>query len=149
MGLPQDAMQTNFPRWRDLKRLSSPTTIDYSDGQTFLDILKCALPWIVQLLPPNSCLVRAIRIMAKVRIMLGLEVVIETRLELLRIFIAEYERICKDVSETHGKLLNFLKQHVLSHAIDCFKDKGASRNQNTRIGEGSKGKDAEHQPAMR
>jgi hypothetical protein len=30
----------NFPRWRDLKHISSPTTIDYSDGQTFLDILK-------------------------------------------------------------------------------------------------------------
>jgi hypothetical protein len=29
-----------FPRWRNLKHLSSPTTIDYSEGQTFLDILK-------------------------------------------------------------------------------------------------------------
>jgi hypothetical protein len=29
----------NFPRWRDLKHLF-PTTIDYSDGQSFLDILK-------------------------------------------------------------------------------------------------------------
>ncbi|KAJ7913245.1 hypothetical protein B0H13DRAFT_1874064 [Mycena leptocephala] len=126
----------NFLRWRDLKHLLSPTTIDYSDGQTFLDILKCALPCIVQLLPPNSCLVRAIRIMVKVRIMLCLEVLIEARLALLRIFIAEYERICKDISETHGKSLNFLKQHVLSHVIGCFKDKGTSRNQNTRIGEG-------------
>ncbi|KAJ7480474.1 hypothetical protein B0H11DRAFT_1724784 [Mycena galericulata] len=149
----------NFPRWRDLKHLSSPTTIDYSDGQTFLDILKCALPCIVQLLPPNSCLVRVIRTMVKVRIMLGLEVVVETRLELLRKFIAEYERICKDVSETHSKSFNFLKQHFLSHAIDCFKDKGTSRNQNTRVGEGfqqevaaqyekTNGKDAEHQMSI-
>jgi hypothetical protein len=29
-----------FPRWRGLKNISSPTTIDYSEGQTFLDILK-------------------------------------------------------------------------------------------------------------
>ncbi|KAJ7775941.1 hypothetical protein DFH07DRAFT_766883 [Mycena maculata] len=142
-----NANMADFPRWRDLKHLSSPTTIDYSDGQTFLDILK------------NSCLVRVIRTMVKVRIMLGLEVVVETRLELLRKFIADYERICKDVSETHSKSFNFLKQHFLSHAIGCFKDKGTSRNQNTRVGEGfqqeiaaqyvkTNGKDAEHQMSI-
>ncbi|KAJ7112812.1 hypothetical protein C8R43DRAFT_1078728 [Mycena crocata] len=149
----------DFPRWRDLKHISSPTTIDYSEGQTFLDILKCALPCIVQLLPANSCLARLIRIMVKVRMMLGLEVVVETRLELLRKYIKDYERICKDVSETHDKSLNFLKQHFLSHAIGCFKDKGTSRNQNTRVGEGfqqeiaaqykkTNGKDAEHQMSI-
>ncbi|KAJ7315257.1 hypothetical protein DFH08DRAFT_715944, partial [Mycena albidolilacea] len=96
-----NANMANFPRWRGLKHFSSPTTIDYSDGQTFLDILI-------------------------------------------------------DVSVTHGKSFNFLKQHFLSHAITCFKDKGTSRNQNTRVGEGfqqeiaaqykkTNGKDAEHQ----
>ncbi|KAJ7694108.1 hypothetical protein B0H17DRAFT_1199365 [Mycena rosella] len=122
-----------FPRWRGLKHLSSPTTIDYSEGQTFLDILKCALPCIVQILPPNSCLVRVIRIMVKVRMLLGLEVTLVTRLALLRKFVAEYEKICKDVSETHEKSFNFLKQHFLSHAIGCFEGKGTSRNQNTRV----------------
>ncbi|KAJ7777661.1 hypothetical protein DFH07DRAFT_1056449 [Mycena maculata] len=99
-----------------------------------------SVPCIVQLLPQNSCLVRVIRTMVKVRIMLGLEVVVEIRLELLRKFIADYERICKDVSETHSKSFNFLKQHFLSHAISCFKDKGTSRNQNTR--------DVEHQMSI-
>ncbi|KAJ6528399.1 hypothetical protein B0H10DRAFT_2205555 [Mycena sp. CBHHK59/15] len=149
----------NFPRWRDLKHISSPTTIDYSDGQTFLDILKCALPCIVQLLPANSCLVQLIRIMNKTRVLLGLEVATDTRLDRLRKFIADYEKICKDVSETHNKSLIFLKQHFLSHAIACFKDKGTSRNQNTRVGEGfqqeiaaqyrkTNGKDAEHQALL-
>ncbi|KAF7344148.1 hypothetical protein MVEN_01705000 [Mycena venus] len=149
----------NFLRWRDLKHISSPTTIDYSDGQTFLDILKCALPCIVQLLPANSWLVRLIRIMNKVRILLGVEVATDTRMDLLHKFIAEYEKICKGVSETHQKSLNFLKQHFLSHAIGCFKDKGTSRNQNTRVGEGfqqeiaaqykkTNGKDAEHQMSI-
>ncbi|KAJ7215380.1 hypothetical protein GGX14DRAFT_608176 [Mycena pura] len=148
-----------FPRWRDLKHFSSPTTIDYSDGQTFLDILKSSLPCIVQLLPANSCLVRLIRVMTKVRALLGLEVTLDSRLAHLHKFIAEYERICNDVSETHNKSLNFLKQHFLSHAINCFKDKGTSRNQNTRVGEGfqqeiaaqykkTNGKDAEHQMSI-
>ncbi|KAJ7142272.1 hypothetical protein C8R44DRAFT_865629 [Mycena epipterygia] len=154
-----NANMANFPRWRDLKHLSSPTTIDYSEGQTFLDILKCTLPCIVQLLPQNSCLVRAIRIMVKICIMLGLEVLVETHMDLLRKYISEYEKICKDISQTHDKSFNFLKQHFLSHAIDCFKDKGTSWNQNTRVGEGfqqeisvqyekTNGKDAEHQMSV-
>ncbi|KAJ7270543.1 hypothetical protein C8J57DRAFT_1065718 [Mycena rebaudengoi] len=154
-----NANMANFPRWRDLKHLPSPTTIDYSDGQTFLDTLKCALPCIVQILPAKSCLAKVIRAMVKVRLLLGLEVVTETRLELLGKFISDYEKICKDVSETHDKNFKFLKQHFLSHAIKCFKAKGTSRNQNTRVGEGfqqevsaqylkTNGKDAEHQMSI-
>ncbi|KAJ6551093.1 hypothetical protein B0H10DRAFT_1849878, partial [Mycena sp. CBHHK59/15] len=163
-----NANMANFPRWRDLKHISSPTTIDYSDGQTFLDILKacfhlisskCALSCIVQLLPVNSWLVRLIHIMNKVRALLGVEVATDMRLELLHKFITEYEKICKGVSQTYNKLLDFLKQHFLSHAIGCFKDKGTSRNQNTRVGEGfqqeiaaqyqkTNGKDAEHQMSI-
>ncbi|KAJ7870473.1 hypothetical protein B0H14DRAFT_2345697 [Mycena olivaceomarginata] len=145
-----------FPRWRNLKHLSSPTTIDYSEGQTFLDILKCALPCLVQILPANSCLVRLVRVMIKVRALLALNVTLDSRSEHLRKFIADYEKICADVSKKHDKSLNFLKQHFLSHAVRCFKDKGTSRNQNTRVGEGfqqeiaaqylkTNGKDAEHQ----
>ncbi|KAJ6632248.1 hypothetical protein B0H10DRAFT_2206633 [Mycena sp. CBHHK59/15] len=144
-----NANMANFPRWRDLKHISSPTTIDYSDGQTFLDILKAF----------NSWLVRLIRIMNKVRALLGVEVATDTRLELLHKFIAEYEKICKGVSQTYNKLLDFLKQHFLSHVIGCFKDKGTSQNQNTHVGEGfqqeiaaqyqkTNGKDAEHQMSI-
>ncbi|KAJ7864479.1 hypothetical protein B0H14DRAFT_2574409 [Mycena olivaceomarginata] len=137
-----------FPRWRNLKHLSSPTTIDYSEGQTFLDILK--------ILPANSCLVRLVRIMIKIRTLLALSVMLDSRSKHLQKFIADYEKICADVSRKHDKSLNFLKQHFLSHAIRCFEDKGTSRNQNTRVGEGfqqeiaaqylkTNGKDAEHQ----
>ncbi|KAJ7343738.1 hypothetical protein DFH08DRAFT_214470 [Mycena albidolilacea] len=145
-----------YPRWRNLKHLRSPTKIDYSEGQTFLDILKCALPCLVQLLPANSCLVRLVRVMQKIRTMLGLEVTTGTRLHHLQKMIREYEKTCNDISERHGKSLNFLKQHFLSHAIQNFKSKGTSRNMNTRVGEGfqqevsemyekTNGKNAEHQ----
>lgn len=30
----------HFPRWRGLKHFNEVTTIEYTDGQTFLDILK-------------------------------------------------------------------------------------------------------------
>ncbi|KAJ7603425.1 hypothetical protein B0H17DRAFT_1189832 [Mycena rosella] len=154
-----NANMDKFPRWRDLKHISSPTTIDYSDGQTFLDILKCALPCLVQILPGNSCLIKLVRAMQKVRIMLGLEVTTASRLELLRTWITEYEKVCEDVSQKHDKSLNFLKQHFLSHAIENFRGKGTSRNMNTRVGEGfqqevtaqykkTNGKNAEHQMSI-
>ncbi|KAJ6493778.1 hypothetical protein DFH09DRAFT_1451143 [Mycena vulgaris] len=119
-GLASDFNQnmSRFPRWRDLKHISSPTTIDFSEGQTFLDILK------------------VFRVMQKIRIMLGLEVMTQTRLKRLRGLIAEYELICEEVSREHKKSFHFLKQHYLSHAIDTFESLGTSRNMNTRVGEG-------------
>ncbi|KAK6966760.1 hypothetical protein R3P38DRAFT_2815821 [Favolaschia claudopus] len=33
-----------FPRWRNLKHIFGATNISYSEGQTFVDILKCVLP---------------------------------------------------------------------------------------------------------
>ncbi|KAJ7493651.1 hypothetical protein FB451DRAFT_1164530 [Mycena latifolia] len=157
-GLASDFNQhmSQFPRWRNLKHIQSPTTIEYSEGQTFLDILKCALPCLVQLLPPNSCLVRVVRVMQKICVLLGLEVHTNTRLERLHEAIGEYEKICEEISRKHGKVFDFLKQHFLGHAIDAFKSKGTSRNMNTRVGEGfqqevatlykkTNGKNAEHQ----
>ncbi|KAJ6545710.1 hypothetical protein B0H19DRAFT_1168383 [Mycena capillaripes] len=110
----------NFPRWRDLKHISSPTTIDYPHGQTFLNILKCALPCIMQL-PANSYLVRLIRIMNKSRVLLVLEVETDMRMDRLRKFIAEYEKICKSgclgdpqqVAELAQAALPFTCNHLL------------------------------------
>ncbi|KAJ7267758.1 hypothetical protein C8J57DRAFT_1181509 [Mycena rebaudengoi] len=125
-----------FPRWRGLKHIPSPTTIDYSEGQTFVDILKCALPCLVQLLPCDSCLVRIVRAMQKVRILLGLSVTTRTRQDHLNDLVREYEDACNEVHEALGKDFNFLKQHSLTHAIEDFVSKGTSRNMNTRVGEG-------------
>ncbi|KAJ7647440.1 hypothetical protein FB45DRAFT_1019687 [Roridomyces roridus] len=146
----------NLPRWRDLAHLSAPTTIDYSEGETFLTILKCALPCLVQLMPNKSCLVRVVRIMQKINIMLGLEVATKTRLDLLDSMIAEYESICLEINDEFGKDFRFLKQHMLSHASADIRAKGATRNTTTRVGEGfqqevsamykkTNGKRAEHQ----
>ncbi|KAJ7153830.1 hypothetical protein C8R46DRAFT_912239 [Mycena filopes] len=125
-----------FPRWRDLKHFPSPTTIDYAEGQAFVDILKCALPCLVQLLPSNSELVRIVRTMQKLRTMLGLEVTTGTRLDHVKDLVREYKLGSDEVSDNHGKDFNFLKQHSLSHSIDDFMSKGTSRNMNTRVGEG-------------
>ncbi|KAJ7263308.1 hypothetical protein C8J57DRAFT_1070690 [Mycena rebaudengoi] len=148
-----------FPRWRGLKHTPSPTTIDYSDGQTFVDILKSSLRCLVQLLPRNSPFVRIVRVMQKLRIMLGLPVTTKTRLNHLNDLVLEYERASGDLSDASGKDFNFLKQHFLKHARHAFMSKGTSRNMNTRVGEGfqqevakmyekTNGKNAEHQISL-
>ncbi|KAJ7829496.1 hypothetical protein B0H14DRAFT_2366583, partial [Mycena olivaceomarginata] len=107
---------SQFPRWPGLAHLDSPTTIDFSDGETFWTILKCALPCLVQLLPANSCLVRTVRVMQKTRMM-----------------VIKLDQV---VSRELGKDFNFLKQHSLSHAVNDIRTKGTSRNMNTCVGEG-------------
>ncbi|KAJ7181102.1 hypothetical protein C8R46DRAFT_885957 [Mycena filopes] len=133
-----------FPRWRDLKHFPSPTTMDYAEGQAFVDVLKCALPCLVQLLPRDSCLllprdsclVRIARVMQKSRIMLGLWVTTRTRLDHMNDLVREYNLASNEVHGALGKDFNFLKQHSLTHAIEDFMSKGTSRNMNTRVGEG-------------
>ncbi|KAJ6601689.1 hypothetical protein DFH09DRAFT_1480656, partial [Mycena vulgaris] len=147
---------SQFPRWRGLKHTPSPTTIDYSDGQTFIDILKSSLPCLVQLLPRNSPFVRIVRAMDKLRIMLGLPVTTRTRLDHLDQLVREYEGASGGLYREFDKDFNFLKQHFLTHARRAFISKGTSRNMNTRVGEGfqqevskmydkTNGKNAEHQ----
>ncbi|KAJ7689710.1 hypothetical protein B0H17DRAFT_1202163 [Mycena rosella] len=127
---------SQFPRWRGLKHTPSPTTIDYSDGQTFIDILKSSLPCLVQLLPRNSPFVRIVRVMDKLRIMLGLPVTTRTRLDHLDQLVREYEGASGGLYREFDKDFNFLKQHFLTHARRAFISKGTSRNMNTRVGEG-------------
>ncbi|KAJ7083821.1 hypothetical protein C8R43DRAFT_1115465 [Mycena crocata] len=127
---------SEFPRWRGLKHTLSPTTIDYSEGQTFVDILKSSLPCLVQLLTRNSLFVRIVRVMDKLRIMLGLPVTTKTRLDHTDKLILEYERTCSKLYQDFDKDFNFLKQHYLKHARRSFMSQGTSRNMNTRIGEG-------------
>ncbi|KIJ22537.1 hypothetical protein M422DRAFT_132301, partial [Sphaerobolus stellatus SS14] len=45
-----------IPRWRGLKHFYSVAEMDFADGNSFRDILKCIIPCIVQLLPSNASL---------------------------------------------------------------------------------------------
>ncbi|KAJ6578565.1 hypothetical protein B0H19DRAFT_931247 [Mycena capillaripes] len=143
----------DFPRWRGLKHISAATLIDYSEGQTFLDILKCILPCLVHLLPAKSALVNALRALQQFRMLVGVHCSSESRLALLNTFVREYEIACRGV---HNKDFDFLKQHYTSHAADDIRQKGTTNHMSTRTGEGfqqdvtrhyglTNGKDAERQ----
>ncbi|KAJ7455773.1 hypothetical protein FB451DRAFT_1515464 [Mycena latifolia] len=147
-----------FPRWPNLKHHNQVTTVHYTDGQSFYDILKCVLPCIVQLFPPNEPLVHCIRAYERYRIMVGMHCMPERRLQRLDVFIQDYEYWCSKVAAVYGKSFDFFKQHAVNHVVADIRDKGTTNHGSTRPGEGfqqeaheayirTNGKNAAHQMA--
>ncbi|KAJ7797350.1 hypothetical protein B0H14DRAFT_3093169 [Mycena olivaceomarginata] len=145
-----------FPRWPDLKHFNQVTTVHFTDGQSFYDILKCVLPCIVQLFPAKNSLVHWIRAYERYRIMVGMNCMPESRLQRLDTFIEEYEHWCSRVAEAYGKDFDFFKQHASSHVVRDIPANGTTNHGSTRPGEGfqqeaqeayshTNGKDAAHQ----
>ncbi|CAK5266720.1 unnamed protein product [Mycena citricolor] len=133
-----------FPRWRGLKHINDLTTKDFTDGQTHLDILKCIVFILAEILPAGSSLVAFARSLLQFRIVMGMKVITESRKALIARFIARYERACKAVSKEYEKNFNFPKQHFVVHAIEDIELKGVPRNATTRTGEGMHQEVAQH-----
>ncbi|KAJ7092944.1 hypothetical protein B0H15DRAFT_938487 [Mycena belliarum] len=125
-----------FSRWPNLKHFNQVTTVHFTDGQSFYDILKCVLPCIVQLFPPEDPLVHCIRAYQQYRIMVGMHCMPERRLERLDVFIQNYEHWCSMVSDVYGKSFDFFKQHATSHVVADIRAKGTTNHGSTRPGEG-------------
>ncbi|KAK6984149.1 hypothetical protein R3P38DRAFT_3232422 [Favolaschia claudopus] len=139
LGLLREATvrMAKFSRWRDLKHINDLATKDFTDGQTHLDILKCIVYILCEILPPKSTLIPCIRALLKCRMLLGLRVMTTSRQTVAQQYIEEYEQWCKRVSENYGKNFKFPKQHFLVHALDDVRMKGVLRNGTTRTGEGT------------
>ncbi|KAJ7646328.1 hypothetical protein DFH06DRAFT_997719, partial [Mycena polygramma] len=108
------------PRWKNLKHFSNVTTEEYTDGQAFLDILKCILPCIVQLLDSNSALMYE-------------------KYCKVRNHASSYsspDPCGQRVQIEHGKDFKFYKQHQCAHVFDDITDKGVPTGYSTRPGEG-------------
>ncbi|KAJ7769544.1 hypothetical protein B0H14DRAFT_3116658 [Mycena olivaceomarginata] len=126
----------NFPRWPNLKHFNAVTTIHFTDGQSFYDILKCVLPCIVQLFPPDNVLVHCIRAFQRYRLMVGMYCMPERRLKRLDTMIEDYEYWSSGVADVYGKNFDFFKQHAVSHVVSGIWDKGTTNHGSTRPGEG-------------
>lgn len=103
---------SEVPRWHGLKHLKNVTTIDFTDGQTYLDILKvscyqfmiltnitvtdinlqCVLPCIAQSIEKGSSLVACIRAYSLYRMMVGMHCMSDSRLERNRKYKTEYKK---------------------------------------------------------
>ncbi|KAJ7613048.1 hypothetical protein FB45DRAFT_759393 [Roridomyces roridus] len=136
-----------FPRWPNLKHINDLATKDFTDGQTHFDILKCIIFVLVQILPPGNSLIPCTRALLQFRMMAGLKVATESRINLIKAFIRSYEVCCERVHEEYGKNFNFPKQHALVHAVDDILDKGSLQHATTRMGEGTHQEVAQHYAA--
>ncbi|KAJ7253263.1 hypothetical protein C8J57DRAFT_1660481 [Mycena rebaudengoi] len=125
-----------LPRWPGLKHFEAVTTIEFADGQSYLDILKCVLPCVVQLLPKDSSLVHCIRAYLRYRMLIGLHVVTEDHLIRVQSYMDKYQLYCAKLNREHGKSFDFPKQHAGTHVISDIRLKGATANYGTRVGEG-------------
>ncbi|KAJ7076600.1 hypothetical protein C8R43DRAFT_1177915 [Mycena crocata] len=126
----------DFTRWPGLKHFNQVTTVRFTDGQSFYDILKSVLPCIVQIFPHNDPLVHCIRACQRLRIMTGMHCMPSQRLERLQQFIKDYEYWCSQVTVKYGKEFDFFKQHATSHIVDDIRNKGTTNHGSTRPGEG-------------
>ncbi|KAK7034389.1 hypothetical protein R3P38DRAFT_3185238 [Favolaschia claudopus] len=117
-----------FARWPGLKHFNRVTTVHFSDGETFYHIIK--------ILPPNSALVHCLRSYQRLRAMIGMNCMSDSRLYRLATFIKDYEFWCSKVSDQYGKSFDFPKQHATSHIIEDIRTKGTTNHFSTRSGEG-------------
>ncbi|KZV79960.1 hypothetical protein EXIGLDRAFT_817958, partial [Exidia glandulosa HHB12029] len=130
-----------FPPWINLEKfdpMKRPASlIDFSDGNTFVSVLKCLNPSIVQILPANSSLVECAGWLKDYRMINGLSCVSVGQLRYLQtVVIPNYQRACERVSDDYGKNFAFYKQHAVAHVVDNIMTKGALQNQDARPGEG-------------
>ncbi|KAJ7876754.1 hypothetical protein B0H14DRAFT_3436501 [Mycena olivaceomarginata] len=137
-------IMAQFPRWRGLKHICNPLTKDFTDGQTHFDIFKCIIFVLAELLPRKSPLLLCLRTLLQIRMLAGLRVLTESRIELLKRLLRRYEACCKKVTDVYGKTFAWPKQHFLVHMIPDILAKGVLRNATTRTGEGMHQEVAQH-----
>ncbi|KAF8520305.1 hypothetical protein JB92DRAFT_3285845 [Gautieria morchelliformis] len=125
-----------IPRWPGLKHFSSITTLEFSDGQSYFDALKCVLPCIVQLFSLDSPLIHCIRAYSCFCMLAGLHAMTEIQLERMLKYLEKYQYCCSKLETMYGKDFNFPKQHAPAHLYYDITHKGATNNYTTRVGEG-------------
>ncbi|KAK6971572.1 hypothetical protein R3P38DRAFT_3413228 [Favolaschia claudopus] len=123
-------------RWPGLKHFENVTTKDLNDGQSYLDIEKCILPCIVQLLPKGSPWVHAIRAHIRYRMMLDLNCITDEQIERKEKYQTEYGKWCMKITEKYGYSFDFPKQHQCRHTSEAIRDKGVPKVYCTRVNEG-------------
>ncbi|KAJ7052426.1 hypothetical protein C8F01DRAFT_1065968 [Mycena amicta] len=128
----------HVPRWPGLKHFKNVTTKQMNDGQQYLDIEKCILPCIVQLLPKDSPWIHLIRAHLRYRMIMGLHCITDEQIVRKEKYAAEYEKWCKKIAQKHPDYhWNFPKQHDVYHSSDDIRSKGAPTVYCTRVDEGS------------
>ncbi|KAF8530333.1 hypothetical protein BU17DRAFT_35668, partial [Hysterangium stoloniferum] len=122
---------SHIPSWPGLKIVHNVITVDFSDGNTFRDIMKTTLPCIVQLFPSKSYFIHCICALATFWMFAGLDMITTLQLDRMQAALCEYEKYCVKFSKEYGKDFHFPKQHAPSHLHYDITHKGSTTNYTT------------------
>ncbi|KIJ42288.1 hypothetical protein M422DRAFT_254693 [Sphaerobolus stellatus SS14] len=131
------ANMRHVPRWRSLKHFNDVTSVEFSDGNSFKEILKCIVPCLVDVLHSNSPVIHCLRFLAIIRALAGLWPVSEEYIVYLeKTCLPRYDKFCSKLSKEYGKNYDYPKHHSLVHIPFDLRAKAAVDNYTTRPGEG-------------
>ncbi|KAJ7221434.1 hypothetical protein GGX14DRAFT_388602 [Mycena pura] len=142
-----------IPHWSGMERILHTTLIDFTEGNTFLQMLNNIVLCLVHFLLANSPLIHALWALQQFRMLVGMHCTTECWLQLMEHFVCNYGAACQKIP---GKDFKFLKQHYTQHAAKDIREKGTTNHMSTRPGEGfqqevnrayqrTNGRDAERQ----
>ncbi|KZS98865.1 hypothetical protein SISNIDRAFT_480465 [Sistotremastrum niveocremeum HHB9708] len=116
---------SQLPRYPLLKHFHRVTDISYTDGNTIYNIIKNLVFCLVDLMPPNSPWVHLVRAYSRFRVLIGLHVMTDIRIEL-----------GKKLLQQENLSLDYPKYHGSYHVFQDIKGAGVTSNYVTKTGEG-------------
>ncbi|KAF8523707.1 hypothetical protein BU17DRAFT_63645 [Hysterangium stoloniferum] len=109
---------SQIPSWPGLKNVQNVITLDFSDGNTFWDILKTTVPCIVQLFPPKSSFVHCVHALATFQMFAGLHMITSLQLDRMQVALGEYETYCEVNVEKQIVTIDANKEALAYIAMD-------------------------------
>ncbi|KIJ35457.1 hypothetical protein M422DRAFT_180706 [Sphaerobolus stellatus SS14] len=125
-----------MPRWRSLRHFNAVTSIEFGDGNSYRDILKCIIPALTDILPHNSPVIHCFRLLAILRAIAGLRPISEEHIVYFEKSLPKYETLCTRLAMDYNKNYNYPKHHFLMHLPFDLRSKASTDNYTTRPGEG-------------
>ncbi|KIJ33594.1 hypothetical protein M422DRAFT_264356 [Sphaerobolus stellatus SS14] len=113
-----------------------PSSLNFADGNSYRDILKCIIPCLTDILPSNSPDIHCFRLLGILRAIAGLHPVSEEHIKYFEGCLPKYEELCTRLSNEYNKNYNYPKHHFLMHLPWDLRSKASTDNYTTRPGEG-------------
>ncbi|TFK79039.1 hypothetical protein K466DRAFT_506271, partial [Polyporus arcularius HHB13444] len=129
-----------MPSWSDFNHFTHVTSVNFADGSKYEDISKVLVPACYNVFSRSEkrwmALMRAIRCYTILDVYSGLVVQTESTLESYAKALLDWaDAVMEYQTIFSGKEWNFPKNHLQDHLLRDIKDKGVTRNYNTKISE--------------
>ncbi|QRV94457.1 hypothetical protein RhiJN_22475 [Ceratobasidium sp. AG-Ba] len=130
-----DSRINAVPPWRELNHFMPASSMGFSDGTKYADLLKVVLHGMIGLPAKFNSLVGLIRVQAELRILMSLDVHTEHTIMWGRGLVARFHVLSLECTKKYKKNFSFPKMHQLVHLFDDIQNKGATGSYSTKPGE--------------